>query len=121
MNYKTLLAVVSCAAIAGCAGIGRIGSLYAGQEKHVIDTTSGEFWVFDRPDLGSLVTVPGPAAAAAAGAVAGATLTLVNADPVLSLHREVARQWLAKSGRRCEIKASFEPLKPYYEHAYSCR
>jgi hypothetical protein len=89
--------------------------------KQVVQVQGGTFWVFDRADLHKILTTPGPGTIVGPAIVGGATLGLVNVDPVMQAHQAVALKYLSSTGRTCDLKTSFEIWRPEYEHTYACR
>ncbi|MBV5264483.1 hypothetical protein [Pinisolibacter aquiterrae] len=94
---------------------------YGSVSKEVIDTPNGTFWVFDRPDIGKIMTTPSPGTIAGPAFLSGLTLGMVVTDPVLASHQAIAKMWFEKTNRKCEIKTSFEIWRPEYEHTYVCK
>ncbi|MER8529315.1 MULTISPECIES: hypothetical protein [unclassified Mesorhizobium] len=118
-----MIAVLAAAlVIAGCQNSGYLLKTYSASvaRKHVVQTAGGSFWVFDRPDLGKIMTTPSPGTIAAPAIISGATVGLVKLDPVVAAHQAFALQYLAQTGRTCEIKTSVEIWRPEFEHTYVC-
>ncbi|MER9710162.1 hypothetical protein NKJ13_07820 [Mesorhizobium sp. M0174] len=118
-NLSIALAIIA-ATVSGCQNSGYIMKTYNPVQKQVVQTSGGSFWVFDRPDLGKIMTTPSAGTIAAPAFINGATIGLVNIDPVIAAHQAVAQQYFAQTGRQCTIKTSFEIWRPEYEHTYSC-
>ncbi|MER8798671.1 hypothetical protein NKH75_31745 [Mesorhizobium sp. M0984] len=118
-----MIAVLAAAlVIAGCQNSGYLLKTYSASvaRKHVVQTAGGSFWVFDRPDLGKIMTTPSPGTIAAPAIISGATVGLVKLDPVVAAHQAFALQYLAQTGRTWEIKTSVEIWRPEFEHTYVC-
>ncbi|EUB95573.1 hypothetical protein PMI07_002061 [Rhizobium sp. CF080] len=121
MNFRFLLALPLCVMVAGCQNAGYIMDTYNKVGKQTVVTPGGNFWVFDRPDLGKILTTPTPGTIAGPAVFSGMTLGLVKLDPIVQAHQAVAQMWFAKTGRICEIKTSSEIWRPEYEHLYVCK
>lgn len=107
--------------LGGCvANMGYLMDTYGGVQKQVIDVQDGSFWVFDRPDLGKVLTTPSAGTTIGPALVRGLTLTGVDLMPLVQVHQEIALRWLRSTGRSCEIKTSSEIAKPEFEHVYVC-
>lgn len=117
---RSIVTGLACLSLVGCAA-GPVMETYGSISKQVVETDGGDFWVFDRPDIGKILTTPSPGTIAGPAFVSGLTLQAVKLDPVIAAHQAVARAWFAKTGRKCEIKTSFEIWRPEYEHTYTCR
>lgn len=121
MRALAITASISTAfALAGCQNAGYLMDTYNSVKKQTVQTPGGSFWVFDRPDLGKIMTTPTPGTITVPTLVSSSTLGLINVDPVVAAHQNVAKQWFAKTGRNCTIKTSFEIWRPEYEHTYTC-
>lgn len=116
------VAVAAAIALSGCQNAGYLLKTYdkSVAPKHILTTSAGTWWVFDRPDLGKIMTTPSPGTIVAPAVISGATVGLVKLDPVMQAHQEAAQAWFAQSGRTCSIKTSFEIWRPEYEHTYTC-
>lgn len=118
---KTLVAICSMAAVlTGCQNAGYMMDTYNKVGKQPVQTAAGPFWVFDRPDLKKVMTSPTPGSMVGPAFIGGATLGTVKLDPVLLAHQDAALKYLSSSGRKCELKTSFEIWRPNYEHTYVC-
>lgn len=107
--------------LASCQNVSYVMETYSKPGKQVLKTDQGDFWIFDRPDLGKMLTTPGPGTAFGIGVASGMTLGIAKVDPVVQFHQTVALTWFASTGRTCEIKTSSEILRPEYEHTYVCK
>lgn len=105
----------------GCQNAGYMMDTYNKVGKQQISTDAGPFWVFDRPDLGKIMTSPSPGSMAGPAFISGATLGAVKLDPVLNAHQAAANQYLSSTGRKCTLRTSFEIWRPNYEHTYTCK
>lgn len=116
------VAVVALVVVtAGCVpNAGYLMETYGARSHEVIEIGDGSFWVWDRPDLGKLMTSPSPGTIAGPALLRGLTLGAANLDPVLAVHQQVASLWFERTGRKCSLKTSFEIAKPEYEHTYQC-
>lgn len=70
-------------------------------------TAAGAFDVYDRPDLGRLITDPKVGA-------------LRSGRPDLTDHAAAAARWISGTGRRCAIEGSAKVITPDAEHVYRC-
>ena len=119
---RVLMIAALCAGLGGCAGNwGYVLDTYTSSQGTNIETPNGTYRIWDRPDLGKVLTSPSIGSAIALGAVSGLTFMAVKIDPVVQAHQTAAKQFLASTGRNCEIKTSSEILRPEYEHTYLCR
>jgi hypothetical protein len=115
------ISVVALSVLTGCvANAGYLMETYGGKPHETMELSGGSFWVWDRPDLGKLMTSPSPGTIAGPALISGLTLSAVNVDPTLAVHQAVARLWFEKTNRKCEIKTSFEIARPEFEHGYIC-
>lgn len=121
MKFKYIVAAALVAGLAGCQNAGYIMDTYNQVGKQIVQTPGGNFWVFDRPDLGKIMTSPSPGTIAGPAVFSGMTLGMVKLDPVVQAHQAVAKMWFKQTGRTCEIKTSSEIWRPEYEHTYVCR
>lgn len=120
MKAAALLAA-SALLLGGCATYSYLLSTYNGVDKTVVSGPGGSYWVWDRPDLGKILTSPSPGTMVPSLVVQNLTLSMANADPKLAAHQQVVMDWFARDGRNCEIKTSFEIARPEYEHSYICQ
>ena len=109
--------------VAGCTGVNHVVATYGSVPAETVTMPGGAtFRVFDRPQLGRIMTAPSLRQAATSGAVASATFGLVDPSPNPVHHRQAAEYYLAASGRTCVLEGgSREVLPTQYEHLYSCR
>lgn len=117
---KILIAAI-CVCLASCQNAGYMMETYDKPGKVVFKSTAGTWWVFDRKDLGKLMTSPTPESMILPATVSGATFGLVTTDPTTFTHQKVAQEFLASTGRACEIKTTTELWRPNYEHTYVCK
>lgn len=117
---KRTIACAALVTLAGCQNAGYIMETYNPVRKVAYSSPTGNWWVFDRPDLGKIMTTPTAGQIAPAAAISGATVGLVKLDPVVQAHQEIAQKHFAATGRTCTIKTSYEIWRPEYEHTYAC-
>lgn len=98
--------------LAGCAASSHLMDVYSGVQATNIDTPAGEYRIWDRPDLGVMLTSPSAPTILARGNNLGLD---PEGDNVAA-----ARLWFQRSGRNCRITHSTEALHPEYEHTYVC-
>ena len=116
-----IAALAAIGALAGCQNAGYIMDTYNKVDKKTVHTAGGDFWVFDRPDVGKILTTPTAGTIAGPAVFSGMTLGLVKLDPVVQAHRTVAEMWFKQTGRNCEITTSYEIWRPEFEHTYVCK
>lgn len=117
---KWLAIAVVAVVLSGCQNAGYIMETY-NVPKKTVKSERGTFVVFDRPDLGKMMTTPSVGTLAGPAFVQGATFGAVKLDPPVQEHQAVARRFFRETGRNCTIRTSSEILRPEYEHTYSCR
>jgi hypothetical protein len=117
---KRLLPAAAALLLASCGTYSYLLETYNGVEKQTISMAGGSFWVWDRPDLGKLLTSPTPGTIAGPSFISGLTFQTVKLDPVVASHQAVAAEFFRMAGRNCEIKTSFEIVRPEFEHTYRC-
>lgn len=118
---KGMIAAVALLALTGCQNAGYMMDTYNKPGKVQFKSSAGPYWVFDRKDINKLMTSPAPGSMILPASVSGATLGLVKLDPTTFTHQKVALEFLASTGRACEIKTTTELWRPNYEHTYVCR
>jgi hypothetical protein len=106
--------------LTGCQNAGYIMKTYNPVKKVVYSSPTGNWWVFDRPDLGKIMTTPTAGQIAPAAAISGVTVGLVKLDPLVQAHQAIAQKHFAATGRKCTIKTSSEIWRPEFEHTYTC-
>ncbi|WP_181707677.1 hypothetical protein [Chthonobacter rhizosphaerae] len=107
--------------VSACASVDYVVMTYGDVRAEPMVVPSGEFRVFDRPDIGKIMTAPSIRSAVRTGVVSQATLGLVDETPNVVHHRTVAEAFLASRGRACTlVGASREILTTQFEHDYTC-
>ncbi|MER8962096.1 hypothetical protein [Mesorhizobium sp. M0701] len=102
-----MIAVLAAAlVITGCQNSGYLLKTYSASvaRKHVVQTAGGSFWVFDRPDLGKIMTF------AAVRTVMRSVDEIVRDDPVqlFEAEREDRGRFIANTDRE-HVEGDAEP------------
>lgn len=119
---RLVLAVVALAPalLGGCAGISAAREF---RDVEPIHFASGDStWrVFDKPAENRLMITPTLGRSISIGANNGASnLGLSERDAAKAEFQAAAADWLAKSGRQCQILSGEDILDPQWEFKYRC-
>ena len=107
------LVLVSAAHIAPMVpGMVYVERLYHGSAETTVETGSGSWTVWARPDLGKILTAP--------TGVQAAWAAFAHSLPTSTDHAEAARQWAVDNAIGCTIGESTEILLSTFEHDLHC-
>ncbi len=110
---------VLCAALAGCASVSD-ALKYEGTPVSRFEYAGDNWRIFDKTAEGKMMTTPSIGKGASAGAASGLTLGIAQTLPEGLQHQEMAKAYLASSGRECTISDTRKIIWGQYEHIYSC-
>lgn len=121
-GLRSAIALVLAAGLSACASVDYVVTTYGNIPAESFALPDGSSYrVFDRPDIGKIMTTPSIRATVTTGVVSQATLGLVDDTPNVVHHRIAAEAWLASRGRTCSlVGASREILTTQFEHDYTC-
>jgi len=88
----------------------------------IVDFPKGHdtYRIFDKPAEGRMMITPSLGTAAAGGFLKGATLGISGPVSNGAVYREVALEFLAKSGRTCQVNEGYLLMDPQWEFRYVC-
>lgn len=121
-KYALLILALAVGLVsASCSGMSYAMKTY-GDVQPVNFAAHGKTWrVFDKPESGLIMLTPSLGDAALAGAAEGATLWLAGSmDPTQLVFQSAAKDYLASTGRNCQILTARLVVDPQWEFSYAC-
>ena len=109
-----ITAILLPLALGACSGLGYIVETY-GSVDAVTFQSQGMAWrIYDLPAANKVMVTP------SVGRSAGQGLVLGAANNAEQQFERAAIEWLAKTGRNCEVGNGFILVNPQYEFPYTC-
>lgn len=106
--------------LSGCAGISHARE-YRDVDPVHFESGSETWRIFDKPTEGRLMITPTIGSSISIGADKGAAnLGLSEHPSAEAKFRAATADWLAKSGRKCDIISGEDILDPQWEFKYRC-
>ena len=117
---KALTILVAATTLSGCAGINYAVDNYSGITPVDFVSRGEEYRIFDKPNEQRMMVTPSLARAAGVGFVRGLTFGIADNEIPKPFFENAASDFLANSGRKCDVKDGFKIIEPQWEFRYSC-
>ncbi|AQQ02403.1 hypothetical protein B0E33_01360 [Roseibium algicola] len=111
--------IAALAILAGCQSVSD-AMKYEGTPVMRFEYDGDNWRIFDKPAEGKMMTTPSIGKGASAGAASGLTLGIAQTLPEGLQHQEMAKAYIASTGRTCTITDTRKVIYGQYEHVYSC-